>query len=459
MLSQRSKILAQYLYILSLIFLCGSFFIAFATYDLISPMTIGHRLYGIADYLWLLIPIGIIFYLLLFVFRMYLNLNIKDFKSDISRFFEITAIAVFLIYAVLFMFKITYISRLFIGYFAVYSFLSLILADYAGRKLVKGLKRSGYSMRNVVLVNGDPAGRVNLKESIESQEYLGIKLIKEMEKEDLAGLDDFVLNNMVDEVIFNVKGDEIEDIRDITLLLEEKGITVKIISNFIPFKYSKVAFEKIGGYPVISFYTAPEDEIRLFIKRLMDIFGSIIAMIIFFIPAVITAILIKLTSKGHVLYKSKRVGKNGRLFTFYKFRTMYAGSDELRAVLIEKYSKDGIEIKLKDDPRITMIGRFSRKTSMDEIPQLYNVLRGDMSLVGPRPPMPDEVEKYSIRQRRRISMKPGITCLWQVGGRSGLSFDDRVKLDLEYIDNWSLKLDFIILLKTVPAVLFTKGAL
>ncbi|MFW0884842.1 sugar transferase [Candidatus Acidulodesulfobacterium sp. H_13] len=462
MLSQRSKILAQYLYILSLIFLCGSFFIAFMTYDLISPLTIGYKLYGITDYLWLLIPIGIIFYLLLFVFRMYLNLNIEDFKADIPRFFEITVIAVFLIYAVLFMFKITYISRLFIGYFAVYSFLSLILADYAGRKLVKSLKRSGYSMRNVVLVNGDPAGRVigmNLKESIESQEYLGIRLIKEMEKGDLADLDDFVLNNMVDEVIFNVKSDEVEDIRDISLLLEEKGITVKIISNFIPFKYSKIAFEKIGGYPVISFYTAPEDEIRLFIKRLTDIFGSIIAMIIFFIPAVITAILIKLTSKGHVLYKSKRVGKNGRLFTFYKFRTMYVGSDELRAVLIEKYSKDGIEIKLKDDPRITMIGRFSRKTSMDEIPQLYNVLRGDMSLVGPRPPMPDEVKKYSIRQRRRISMKPGITCLWQVSGRSRLSFDDRVKLDLEYIDNWSLKLDFVILLKTVPAVLFTKGAL
>ncbi len=442
--------------------MCGSFFIAFTTYDLISPLIIGYKLYGIADYLWLLIPIGIIFYLLLFVFRMYLNLNIKDFKADIPRFFEITVIAVFLIYAVLFMFKITYISRLFIGYFAVYSFLSLVLADYTGRKLVKSLKRSGYSMRNVVLVNGDPAGKVsgiNLKESIESQEYLGIKLIKEMEKEDLVDLDYFVLNNAVDEVIFNVKGDEIEDIRDITLLLEERGITVKIISNFIPFKYSKIAFEKIGGYPVISFYTAPEDEIRLFIKRLMDISGSIIAIIIFFIPAVITAILIKLTSKGHVLYKSKRVGKNGRLFTFYKFRTMYTGSDELRSVLIEKYSKDGIEIKLKDDPRVTMIGRFSRKTSMDEIPQLYNVLRGDMSLVGPRPPMPDEVEKYSIRQRRRISMKPGITCLWQVGGRSRLSFDDRVKLDLEYIDNWSLKLDFVILLKTVPAVLFTKGAL
>jgi lipopolysaccharide/colanic/teichoic acid biosynthesis glycosyltransferase len=138
---------------------------------------------------------------------------------------------------------------------------------------------------------------------------------------------------------------------------------------------------------------------------------------------------------------------------------MYSGSDELREELINDFSRDGIEIKLKNDPRITKIGKVLRKTSLDEIPQFYNVLRGDMSLVGPRPPMPDEVKKYSIKQRRRISMKPGITCLWQISGRSMLSFEDRVELDLKYIDDWSLKLDLIILLKTVPAVLFAKGAL
>ena len=461
MLSQRSKILAQYLYILTLIFVYGSFFLAFITYNTISPLIIGYKLHNITDYLWLLIPAGVIFYLLLFVFRMYLNLNIKDFKSDIAKLFEITVIAIFLIYAVLFMFKITYISRLFIGYFAIYSFLSLILADYIGRKLVKGLKRRGYSIINILLVRGDADGgsNANVKEAIKSQEYLGIKLVKEINKNDLNSLVSFVLNNPVDEVIFDIKGDELADIKDITLLLEERGITVKILSNFIPFKHSKVAFEKIGGFPVISFYTAPEDDIRLFAKRVIDIFGSIVAIIIFFIPAVIIAILIKLTSKGTVLYKSKRIGKNGRQFSFYKFRTMYADSENLRDELIKEHSKDGIEIKIKDDPRITGIGGFLRKTSLDELPQFYNVLRGDMSLVGPRPPMPDEVKKYSIRQRRRISMKPGITCLWQISGRSELSFNDRVELDLKYIDNWSLKLDFIILLKTIPAVLFAKGAL
>ena len=192
---------------------------------------------------------------------------------------------------------------------------------------------------------------------------------------------------------------------------------------------------------------------------MIDIIGSVFAIFIFLVPSIIIAVLIKLDSQGSVLYKSKRIGKNGRLFTFYKFRTMYSGSDELREELIKDFSRDGIEIKLKNDPRITKIGKILRKTSLDEIPQFYNVLRGDMSLVGPRPPMPDEVKKYSIKQRRRISMKPGITCLWQISGRSMLSFEDRVELDLKYIDEWTLKLDFIIILKTIPALLFAKGAL
>jgi len=463
MLSQRSKILAQYFYIFSVIFVCGAFFLAFITYNLITPFVIGYKLYSVSYYLWLLLPITAIFYFMLFLFRMYLNLSAESFKSDIIKLFEITVISVFLIYAVLFMFKVTYVSRLFIGYFSVYSFLSLIIADYTGRKLAVKLKRRGYSVRNIVLVKGDDLssqrGAGGIKDLLVSSEYLGIKLVKEINKKDQNGLIDYVANNPVDEVIFDIKGDEIADIKEVTLLLEEKGITVKIPTNFIPFKYSKVSFEKVGDFPVISFYTSPEDDIRLFAKRLIDIAGSVSAVIIFLLPALIIGILIKIDSKGSVLYKSKRIGKNGRIFTFYKFRTMYSGSDELREELIKDFSKDGIEIKLKNDPRITKIGKILRKTSLDEIPQFYNVLRGDMSLVGPRPPMPDEVKKYSIKQRRRISMKPGITCLWQISGRSMLSFEDRVELDLKYIDNWSLKLDFIILLKTIPAVLFAKGAL
>ena len=155
MLSQRSKILAQYFYVLSVVSVCGAFFLSFITYNLITPLIIGYKLYSVYFYLWLLAPIAAVFYLLLFLFRMYSNLNTETLKSDIVKLFEITAISIFLIYAILFMFKVTYVSRLFIGYFAIYAFLSLIFADYAGRKLSLKLKRRGYSIRNIVLVKGD----------------------------------------------------------------------------------------------------------------------------------------------------------------------------------------------------------------------------------------------------------------------------------------------------------------
>lgn len=461
MLYHRSKILAQYFYLLSVIFTAGAFFLAFATYNLTGPLTTGYILYPAREYLWLLPLSTAILYLLLLVFRMYIDINGQKFWADIFKLFEITVIAVSIIYSILFMFKITYVSRLFIGYFAVYSFAALASADYAGRKLLKGLKRRGYSIRNVVLVRSpkDPTGGRVVAEAVASREYLGVRLVKEINKDDADGLINFVLNNPVDEVVFAVTGEEIMDMMEIALLLEEKGITVKLPINFIPFKKAKTAMEKVGGYPFISFYTAPEDDIMLFLKRLTDIAASLTAMAILLLPSLVIGAAIMMDSEGTVLYKSKRVGKNGRLFTFYKFRTMRRGSDELRSELIKEYSADGIEIKLKNDPRITAVGRVLRKTSLDEIPQFFNVLRGDMSLVGPRPPMPDEVKKYSIRQMRRISMKPGITCLWQISGRSSLSFDDRVALDLKYIDEWSLKLDIIILLKTIPAVLSARGAL
>ena len=259
MLSQRSKILAQYFYVFSVIFVCGGFFLAFITYNLINPVIIGYKLYSVFYYLWLLIPIAFIFYFLLVLFRMYLNLNAESFKSDIIKLFEITVISVFLIYAVLFMFKVAYVSRLFIGYFSVYSFLSLIIADYTGRKLAVKLKRRGYSVRNVVLVKGEDSEtsavsdlsgkRVagNIKDILVSSEYLGIKLVKEINKKDQNGLIDFVLDNPVDEVIFDIKGGEIADIKEATLLLEEKGITVKIPTNFIPFKYSKTSRRYISS--------------------------------------------------------------------------------------------------------------------------------------------------------------------------------------------------------------------
>jgi exopolysaccharide biosynthesis polyprenyl glycosylphosphotransferase len=197
----------------------------------------------------------------------------------------------------------------------------------------------------------------------------------------------------------------------------------------------------------------------MFIRRLLDIaLASAILLSfgpLFMIPA---AILIKLTSPGPILFKQLRCGLNGRQFVMYKFRSMIDNAEQLRVELETLNEMDGPVFKSSRDPRITFIGKILRRFSVDELPQVFNVLRGDMSLVGPRPPLPQEVARYERWHRRRLSMKPGMTCLWQISGRNEVSFEDWMKLDLTYIDNWSLLLDLKILLKTVPVVLMGRGA-
>ncbi len=459
MISQKNKILSNYLYVIDLFFIVAAYFLAYLTANTADPFIVGFGLLPLYNYIWMLIPIAVIFYFYLIIFSFHKDLFIQ--KKIIVQFlksFELTFVAILTFYGILFMLRLHYVSRLFIGYFAIYVFLFLVISNYTSKKILKIFKQRDYSLRTILIV-GDVNSSDKIEKTIKKNEYLGLKSAGIINKDNIRIIPDFVIKNPVDEVIFDVNESELNDIKELTLLLEEMGITVKIVTKFIPFKYSKISFEKIDALPMLSFYTAPEDEILLLIKRFIDIIGSLAGLILFFIPSVVIAILIKFSSEGHIIYKSKRVGLHGRLFTFYKFRTMIETSDAMREELRKKFNPDGIEVKLKDDPRLTWIGKILRKTSLDELPQFYNVLRGDMSIVGPRPPMPDEVAKYSLAQRRRLSMKPGITCLWQISGRSRLSFEDRVVLDLKYIDNWSLKLDFIILFKTIPAVIFAHGAM
>lgn len=195
------------------------------------------------------------------------------------------------------------------------------------------------------------------------------------------------------------------------------------------------------------------------LKRFMDIVIGGLALIFFLPLMILIAAVIKLTDGGPVFYISDRVGKWGEEFRFIKFRTMVSSADELKESLIHKNEiENDIKFKMKEDPRVTPFGRFLRKTSLDELPQLWNVLKGEMSLVGPRPPLSTEVVNYSIRERKRLDVKPGLTCIWQVSGRSELNFKQQVQLDLEYIESQSLWFDIILMIKTIPAVLFGRGA-
>ena len=191
----------------------------------------------------------------------------------------------------------------------------------------------------------------------------------------------------------------------------------------------------------------------------MDFLGGLVGFTIFAIAFCILGPIIKHDSKGPILFKQKRVGRNGRIFTCYKFRSMRQDAEELKAALMKKNEMHGLMFKMDDDPRVTKVGKFIRKTSLDELPQFINVLKGDMSLVGTRPPTVDEYKQYSPKQKARISMTPGLTGLWQVSGRSNIkNFDDVIRLDMLYIDNWSILLDLKIILLTIKVVLFGSGA-
>jgi exopolysaccharide biosynthesis polyprenyl glycosylphosphotransferase len=220
-----------------------------------------------------------------------------------------------------------------------------------------------------------------------------------------------------------------------------------------------VVLEELEGIPLLTFTNTPGAVFPLFIKWLADVVGSALLLVVLSPLLLLTGLAVWLSSKGPMLYTQRRCGLNGRTFTLYKFRTMYLGADQRLDEVAYLNEVNGPAFKAKRDPRATPIGRWLRRWSLDELPQLVNVLKGEMSLVGPRPPIPEEVAKYERWQRRRLSMKPGITGLWQVSGRAGIdNFDEWIAFDLRYIDQWSLWLDFKILVKTIPAVLFARGA-
>lgn len=210
--------------------------------------------------------------------------------------------------------------------------------------------------------------------------------------------------------------------------------------------------------PRLTYRPVPHSRLGLGSKRVVDVVGATIALTILAVPMILIAIAVKLTSRGPILFRQERCGLNHRTFRMLKFRTMVKNAEAMKRELEHLNEQEGPVFKIARDPRITPIGRFLRKFSLDELPQFFNVLRGEMSLVGPRPPIPKEVEKYEWWQRRRLSMKPGLTCLWQVSGRNKISFRRWMELDLEYIDHWSLWLDLKLIVKTVPAVLFGRGA-
>ncbi len=238
---------------------------------------------------------------------------------------------------------------------------------------------------------------------------------------------------------------------------ETEGIEAWLLPEFLRTTLAETSLDELAGEPMILFSTTAKSSWALMFKRVMDIALSAFALVVLSPLLLGIAIAIRATSSGPIFFSQRRSTLRGRTFAMLKFRTMVQNAEEIRARLDDRNEVSGPVFKMKDDPRITPVGRWLRRYSLDELPQLWNVFKGDMSIVGPRPPIPAEVEKYENWQRRRLSMRSGCTCLWQIGGRNALSFEDWMRLDLKYIDTWSLGLDFQIMFKTLGTILRGTG--
>ena len=302
----------------------------------------------------------------------------------------------------------------------------------------------GYVIRGI-LDDNVPAGT----------EYKGIKVLGR-----IANLNIILPENRLDEIAITLGLSEYYRLEEIVALCEKSGVHTKFIPDYNKIIPTKPYTEDILGLPVINIRYVPlNNTFNALVKRAMDIAGSIVGIIVTSPLMLLMCVIIKLTSPGPLIYKQERVGLHNQTFRMYKFRSMYIDAEERKKELQSRNEVKGLMFKMENDPRITRVGKFIRKTSIDELPQFYNVVKGDMSLVGTRPPTEDEFEKYNQYYRRRISMTPGLTGMWQVSGRSEIeNFDDVVKYDLQYIDNWSLWLDIKILFKTIWVVFAGKGS-
>lgn len=274
-----------------------------------------------------------------------------------------------------------------------------------------------------------------------------------------ADIDEYMKRQAIDEALLSLPNSSREYISSLLKTLQSMGIVAHVAANSLGLSEEAKQVGELGNYRVLTYGTRIFTPAELFIKRAMDICGGLTGLLITGILSIFVVPAICLESPGPAIFKQIRVGKNGRKFAIYKFRSMYMDAEERKRELMEKNEMNGLMFKIKDDPRITRTGRFIRKTSIDEFPQFLNVLKGDMSLVGTRPPTVDEFEQYEEHHKRRLSLKPGITGMWQVSGRSDIQdFEDVVRMDLEYIDNWSVWLDIKILIQTVFVVFSHKGA-
>jgi len=396
----------------------------------------------------------------------------RTYAATAVRFARAVLFGLGLFVLATFLFKLDFVARSFVAMFGPVQFLALLTGRVALMEGVKYVRRKGVDGHRVVIVGANERG-VEFATTLKGQSPWSIHLLGYVSMPDEAGyeaaspvlgevgdLAQILDRQAVDEVVFAGKNLRPDAMKDAVASCDDRGVDVLLsLPSNVPTQ-GTMQIANVSGfdYPLLNLRRTPTSEARLAVKRAWDFSGAFILLLMTFPIMIGAAIAIRRESPGPVLFRQTRAGRNGRKFTMLKFRSMVTDAEAIKEKLSHLNEMDGPVFKIQRDPRITRVGRFIRKTSIDELPQLFNILVGDMSMVGPRPPLPAEVEQYEPWQRRRLSVKPGLTGLWQVSGRNQIDFEEWMQLDLKYIDSWSLWLDLTILLRTIPAVLFRSGA-
>ena len=483
MLKERDRFLKEVAFFFDLLFLTLAFILSYGIREKIglnlklaplipeaevtgTPLNTFHQ-YALAYFL------GVVIWLVCLVLnRSYKFLRIEPYYRTAVRIINASVMMFFGFGTALFVLKAAYLSRMFFFIFVITGTLALLIDRALVTLALRKIQEQGYNWRHILVVGtGNRAaqfitkvrqnpdwglkiiGVINDDEQQEIKEVNGVKVIGTLK--DLLAIFHKV---PVDQVVFVLPRSRLNQIQEALHVCEVEGKETSIAIDLYDMKIARSVITEIDGIPLLSYNTVRISEWQLLVKRAMDIIISSVAIFLLSPIYVAAAVAIKLTSPGPVFFRQERLGLHGRKFQLLKFRTMRIDADKHLSQVNDLKEMTTPKFKKKKLQYITPVGRILRKFSIDEFPQFFNVLAGDMSIVGPRPTVPCEVEKYEVWQRRRFSMKPGITCLWQISGRNEIDHNGWMKLDLEYIDNFSLWLDVSIIFKTIPAVLFGKGA-
>jgi exopolysaccharide biosynthesis polyprenyl glycosylphosphotransferase len=408
------------------------------------------------------------------LFGLYRSRRLSSMRGEILDVLKATFAGSTILFALGSAFKLLTVTTFhFIALFWAASTIGTVSTRLTVRLFLRALRLKGRNSRHL-LIAGTNRRAVEYARKIESRPELGYRIVGFVENgwsgngefrqsgySVVTGFEtfpDFIRTHVIDEVMVCLPmKSQYELASRLVKLCEEQGIIVRFLSDFFDLELARSSAEMVDGNSVITLSTGAIQGWAVLVKRAIDLLVSLVLLLLLAPMFGVIAVFIKLTSPGPVFFVQERVGLNKRKFRLYKFRTMVPEAEKMRRDLEKLNEVSGPVFKIKNDPRITWIGRYLRRLSVDELPQLINVLRGDMSLVGPRPPLPSEVGKYDLPYLRRLSMKPGITCLWQVNGRNSIAFNEWMELDQQYIDQWSLWMDVKILVRTIPAVLRGSG--